>query len=627
MKYIIGIFAFFIVSLTSAQEFSSKKQTITIPLAGKVNLKNQEKKEEWNARVINLEMPAPGGEEYRSFLREQKEIQRKEYPVKTERKNSKSGERGSVEPPSTGNMFEGNAYNFSVPADNSMAISNDGVLISAINSTIWMFDVTSNELLYSGSLGQFVNNTLSGLQSKFDPKVSYDPVSDRFMVVFLYASSPTLSKIIIAFSQTNDPTGEWNIYNLSGNPFGNNRWTDYPAISQNSEDFFITGNLIIPGEPWQTGFDGSLIWQINKDSGYNGAEELTLNLWSDITYGGGLIRNLNPVDGLRCLSEDNLFFLSNRNFDLANDTIFLLEVTNTLSSGEAELNISAIEANDSYFLAPEARQTEEHTFDTNDSRVLGAVLFENSIQFVQNCLDTLNGITGVYHGTISNLNNTTPQINGNIVSFPAEDIDVGYPNISHIGNETDENTLISFVHSGPTHFAGTSCVLYDEFINDYSSRVVLKEGMDYVDVLNGVYERWGDYSGSQTMYSFPGTAWISGSYGTDQKRNGTWIAELSTTGEFFVDVQELDTSDMNIMAFPNPANEFVSVRLNIPQTSMATISLFNISGKLISNLYEDRIKSGENLLTFDIAHLLPGSYVLRVLNAEGVMITEKMIKK
>src|SRR5690606_25281359 len=119
---------------------------------------------------------------------------------------------------------------------------------------------------------------------------------------------------------------------------------------------------------------------------------------------------------------------------------------------EAELVINAYSSSDSYFLAPEARQAEGHTFDTNDSRVLGAVLFENSVQFVQNCLDTLTGVTGIYHGTIHNLYES-PEVSGNIVSFPAEDLDIGYPNISHIGETgVDENTLISFVHTGPEHF-------------------------------------------------------------------------------------------------------------------------------------------------------------------------------
>ena len=65
-------------------------------------------------------------------------------------------------------------------------------------------------------------------------------------------------------SQTNDPAGLWNLYALPGNPKDNDRWTDYPMIALTEGELFLTGNLIIPGEPWQTGFSETLIWQMSR---------------------------------------------------------------------------------------------------------------------------------------------------------------------------------------------------------------------------------------------------------------------------------------------------------------------------------------------------------------------------
>lgn len=620
MKYILSTIGLLITFGTAAQEITGNQHQFKAKKIATLDL--SEKASDWNARVINLEMPHPGGDSYRAFLQQQKAVQRERFPVRDRAKPvTPRGE--DVIPPEIGQMFDGNEYNSSVPMDNSIAISNDGLLISAINSTMWLFDVTTNELLESGSYDNFLDNNL-GIQSRYDPKISYDPINDRFQVVHLYANSPGLSRIVVAFSATSDPMGEWNIYEIPGNPLSNNRWTDYPAISQNAEDFFITANLIIPGEPWQTGFDGSIIWQMNKESGYNGAEELDITLWDGITFGGSFVRNLNPADGANCFDDNNMYFLSNRNFALQNDTIFLLEITDVLSSGEAELTVQALSSSDSYFLAPAARQADDHTFDTNDSRVLGAVLFENSIQFVQNCLDTTNGVTAVYHGFINDLNGE-PQVSGNIISYPS-DLDLGYPNIAHIGNPgEDEHTLISFVHTGPEVFSGFSCVLYDAFANSYSDRLVLKEGEDYVDILFGTYERWGDYSGSQTVYNLPGTVWVSGSYGNDLQRNATWIAELSTGGQF-VGIAE-DEQKMYSTAFPNPVNNYMSVILTLPETTIATISLFDAAGRHVADLYQDRIKVGRNELTFDLSPLATGQYVLRVMDSAGGTITEKLIKK
>ena len=60
----------------------------------------------------------------------------------------------------------------------------------------------------------------------------------------------------------------------------NNRWTDFPAISITDDELFITGNLIIPNVSWQIGFDGSVIWQVKKQDGYNNADSLTTKLFS-----------------------------------------------------------------------------------------------------------------------------------------------------------------------------------------------------------------------------------------------------------------------------------------------------------------------------------------------------------
>ena len=64
--------------------------------------------------------------------------------------------------------FQGNPYNFSVPNDNDVAISNDGMIVSVINSTINIYTETGEEL-YVVSLSAF-SDTLDILESDFDPR-------------------------------------------------------------------------------------------------------------------------------------------------------------------------------------------------------------------------------------------------------------------------------------------------------------------------------------------------------------------------------------------------------------------------------------------------------------------------
>ncbi|MCD8529156.1 MAG: hypothetical protein LRY27_04185 [Chitinophagales bacterium] len=112
------------------------------------------------------------------------------------------------------------------------------------------------------------------------------------------------------------------IYSLPGNPFNNNAWSDFPMIALNNQDFFVTVNHInSDSASWQTGFMQSVIWQVDKASGYQGAT-LQSKIHSNVQFGGKPIRNLLPVKGGLSLKDEEMYFISNRNFDFSNDTFF-----------------------------------------------------------------------------------------------------------------------------------------------------------------------------------------------------------------------------------------------------------------------------------------------------------------
>ncbi len=238
--------------------------------------------------MYSLEMPAPGSGSYRSFLIALKETlyANKIFPGKSNFRSS-----AFVPIPDTLTSFEGNTMGSSVPNDNDIAISNGGMIVSVINTSIYIFD-QSGSTLASFSLETF-SDTLEITGDKFDPKVMYDPVHDRFIIVFLnlvFGDEANNTDIIVAFSQTNNPLDNWNLYSLPGNPKDNDTWTDFPMLAITQHELFITGNSIIPGEPWQTGFSETLIWQMNLDSGYSGAD-LSAVFWDDILFEGNPIRN------------------------------------------------------------------------------------------------------------------------------------------------------------------------------------------------------------------------------------------------------------------------------------------------------------------------------------------------
>ena len=207
----------------------------------------------------------------------------------------------------------------------------------------------------------------------------------------------------VAFSTTNNPLDDWNVYMLKGDAVDSGHWTDYPAISLTKDDLFITGNLLLDGVSWQLGFKESIIWQIDKLSGYNGADSLEFNLWSDIKDDSINIRNIHPIRGARELQDKKQYFLSNKNFSLESDTLYLLSIENSQISGDPSFEMKRINLNDHYFLSPNGQQYNGKELATNDSRVLGGIIDKDWIQFVNHSMDTSSGTAGIYHGIIYNL--------------------------------------------------------------------------------------------------------------------------------------------------------------------------------------------------------------------------------
>lgn len=569
-----------------------------------------------------LEMPAPGSGSYRAFLQNLKSELYTDYQPTGEVRSAD----GEVPAPELLTGFEGNPYGFSVPNDNDVAISNDGKIVSVINSTIYIYDEAGINL-FAVSLSAF-SDTLGIPDGDFDPRVRYDPVHDRFVLVFLNGFTPETSYIIVAFSQTNDPTGIWNLYALPGNPKDNNRWTDYPMIALTQEELFITGNLIIPDEPWQTGFSETLIWQMSLDKGYAG-DSLDAIYWDNIYFGGAPIRNMNPVQGGSTLYGPDLFLLSNRNFAESNDTIFIIHVTGQLDDMATTVERDFAISNTAYGVPPVARQPSNHTFDTNDGRILGSFLENGQIQFVANSLDPATGFCGVYHGFIDDLDGDYSVI-GSIIGD--DTLDIGYPNIAYTGRTPDDHqSLITFDHSAPEVNPGMSAVFYN--YGNYSERLNIKTGDSYVNILSGVYERWGDYTGSQLKYNEPGVVWVSGNFGQavdfgpfTNHENATWIASLRSN-DSLPPLSVQDAEPASLQLFPNPAFESFTVDLDVPEGGEISFLLYNTQGQLVEHLLNSKAMAGMNRFQFRTNNLPKGTYVLEVILNQVSWYTTQVVKQ
>ena len=510
-----------------------------------------------------------------------------------------------------------------------MAISKDGILCAAVNSIFWALDLNSGELLMPGPIGIKSLQQMAGgtaFENYYDPKLIYDPTQDRFVLVFLKDNDAANSRIIVCFSSTNDPSDPWHVYRLNGNPLNNNRWTDFPAISLSETGLVVTANLIIPGVSWQVGFDGSVIWHLDKMAGFNG-QDVGATVYTQISHDGKFTRNLHAVRGHDNIA-DQLQFLSNRNFDLQNDTIFLI----TLNEGaDTTIDTKALIANLPYGVPPNGKQGDTDTSDatkglqTNDGRVLGAIQKDDWIQFVSTTTHGNNDNAGIYHGYISNAQGETPQVSARV--FYHSDRDYGYPNIAWTGAHPDQiQCLIGFNYTSIQGHPGVGTV---QLGNDttFSDPIDLKAGTTYVDRHSDSYERWGDYFAIQNMYDangelIPSEVWMAGFYGDGPQQNRTYIAQV-----FGQDTLVPLHPDGGV-AYPNPIVEglLLTVQFNLEVQQLVKAQLFNTNGQFVQDLTGRLLPEGPAELLIDMNGLAQGTYVVRLTGDQGFSKVEKIVK-
>lgn len=606
----------FLFTLLTVSAFAQQSQQKHFSISKGATVNMREETQDWDVSIVNFEAPQPGINELKAELHRKKLEIMERYPASA----SGSARIANAEAPIVAANFEGNSFQ-GIPNDNDMAISNDSMIVSVTNRRIHIYNAVTEEQLAVKSLAN-LSQPLSISGSKFDPKVVYDSHNDRFVMVFLNGFTWETSQIIVAFSQTSNPLEDWNLYALPGNPLENETWSDYPVIGISGKDLYIGINTFTNGSANNSGFTETCLWQIDLRRGYLGFD-LATNYYHDILPQGKAIFNITPISSSDETDASNMFLLSNRNTDLQNDTVFVLEVTGRTSDPTTELVVRYARTDQPYILPVPARQAANQWFDTNDSRVLGGYVHNGRIHYVQSCTDPETGTSAIYYGLIEDPQGA-PLISTRIYSDP--NLYYGYPNISWSGlTQDDEQSIISFNHSSFTEFAGFSAIHVNGQL-EASPRVQIKTGLALVNVLSDTLERWGDYSGSQRVFDEPGNVWAVGSFGNQSNGHGTWLAQLQSPS-LQTGIANQSSIRISPKTFPNPFNSAIEVEFELKESKLVRLELVDASGKMLQLFVEDRLKAGKNRLSFNGAFLSAGTYFLNAYYKNELMFSQKLIKQ
>lgn len=530
---------------------------------------------------------------------------------------SRNKTTNTVLPPTLEFNFEGN-FSQGTPNDNNIGISDSGYIISASNTNFRAYYDTSSKPIFTRTFSVFAK-ALGSLNRSYDPKVIYDPTAKRFMVVFLNGISSSDNDIIVCFSTFENPSAPWNCYRVPGNRDKDSTWSDYPVIAQNGEDLFITVNKLHDGKGWKDGFVQSVVWQIGKSEGFKG-DSLQTIYHDNIRYNGKSIWSICPVSEGMIPAATDLFLLSVRPGDLQNDTVFLHHITGTVHQGNANLTTQVLTTTHHYGLPPSADQPDGQTLETNDTRVLSGIYTNNTIQYVQTAVDTNTYRSAVFYGTIEDPGGS-PVAKGYIYSI--DTLDIAYPSIAYIGGgAADQSAVITFSFVNNRTWPGTAVIQTGRTTGEFSDPLFVKIGDNSIDVLTDTAERWGDYTGIQRKYNEPGVCWLNGSFGASNKSTKTWIASIRTSDlQLGIKPQE---KPVDASVYPNPAPDWFQVDFNLEKRTWLEFSLTDIGGRR-EVLLTDTGKPGVNRFRFLAGDRASGIYILQIRNADGILLTQKII--
>lgn len=180
----------------------------------------------------------------------------------------------SVEP---GAYFPGISQVGWTPGDPDLAVGQNHI-VEVINAQIAFFTKAGTPQFQQAATSFFAG--MGAFSFQFDPKVSYDRVHNRFILVFLErdTSAGNVSKVLVAVSDDGDPNGTWHRYRVEAkmNIGGIDYWMDYPGLGYNKDAFLVNGNMFRFGG---SGFAGVQFLVMPSAPMLSGAPVTVTSLW------------------------------------------------------------------------------------------------------------------------------------------------------------------------------------------------------------------------------------------------------------------------------------------------------------------------------------------------------------
>ncbi len=493
--------------------------------------------------------------------------------------------------------------NFNALDDNAGIIPPDcnGVvgpnhLMVTLNSEYRIMDKTGTVISTTTASGFWAGVTPAGFA---DPHVMYDHYTGRWIIVGQSTTAAT-SALLVAVSQTNDPTGTWNRYAFDVDA-ANTIWFDFPLIGFNQNWLVVAGNM----------FNVSNNFFANKCQIYV-FDMSVLNAGAAVTIGTNAQLITTPTsDGSFSMSPATNFGSTNSMFLLENwnggsGALRLSRLTGTipgvlLNSAAAAFPVNGsltwqTNPNPSGDFSPQLGDVRK--IAANDARMNNVVMRNGKLWAAHHVFLPGTSTTtraAIQWWVIDTTTNTPVQIG--TIDDATGAITRSFPSIAV---DASENVLIGYSVFSASMYA-SSAYSYRQSCtpaNTMQSEVIYKSGLSsYFKNFGGTRDRWGDYSHT-SLDPVTGHFWTIQEYAAQRtgvpdnsSRWGTWWADVtpqvSANNVFFANssIGQVTESSTTTSGCRKYTDYTISVGVSCSATGNSTLTFTNSGTAVLGSDY------------------------------------------
>ncbi len=349
-------------------------------------------------------------------------------------------------------------------------------------------------------------STIRETTSVYDPKILFDPHTQRFYFFDLDGANSATSNLLLAVSHTSDPTGSWYLYKFKTNIGETTIWFDFPTIGYNKDWIVASGNMFqVDGS-----FEKAKLFVIKKSDVLSGLATSVNEIAFANSSSGFTVAPAVVADN----TTNYIPLMSNWNNGLGAYKLFKITGVPPSAPSLSDVGFPILGAANGwlggtyyYNQAPQMDMTSRtNGVDDGDHRMCNLVLKNGNLWAVHTAFFSSSGgygPTDTYRGAVQwlNVNPNTAAINewGRIIdngttnmgSYSVPTNSFAFPSLAINDNE---DVLINFAHFSPTTYPSSSYALKLGGSSTFSSNYTYKAGVEhYYKRYGGSRNRWGDY--------------------------------------------------------------------------------------------------------------------------------------